>query len=163
MNAGAMGGAVFETVELVRVMDYEGEIHEKTPNEMQVSYRSCSTLRTHVALSAVLKGRVEAKDQIESRMTAFSQKRWKSQPAAPSAGCVFKNPVSVLAGKLIDELGLKGFRVGGAVVSEEAGNFIINAGKASAKDFLQLIEVVGERAGAARQIRLETEVEIVGE
>jgi len=96
-------------------------------------------------------------------MQTFSQKRWTSQPAAPSAGCIFKNPKVVPAGKLIDELGLKGTRVGGAVVSDAHGNFIVNEGDATAKDVLALIDIVKQRARAARGIELETEVEIIGE
>jgi UDP-N-acetylenolpyruvoylglucosamine reductase len=96
-------------------------------------------------------------------MAQFSQKRWESQPAAPSAGCIFKNPKSIPAGKLIDELGLKGTRVGGAMVSDVHGNFIVNQGNATAQDVLGLIEIVKQRAKAARGIELETEVEILGE
>ncbi len=96
-------------------------------------------------------------------MKAFSEKRWASQPAAPSAGCMFKNPDRIPAGKLIDELGLKGTRVGGAVVSAEHGNFIVNDGKATARDVLELIAILQQRAKAARGIELQTEVEIIGE
>jgi UDP-N-acetylenolpyruvoylglucosamine reductase len=96
-------------------------------------------------------------------MSAFSQKRWASQPAAPSAGCAFKNPPSVPAGKLIDELGMKGVRVGGAVVSQEHGNFIVNDGNATARDVLELIALLQAKAKAARGIELHTEVEIIGE
>jgi UDP-N-acetylenolpyruvoylglucosamine reductase len=96
-------------------------------------------------------------------MSAFSQKRWTSQPAAPSAGCMFKNPPSIPAGKLIDELGLKGARVGGAVVSQEHGNFIVNDGNATARDVLELIEILKAKAKAGRGIELQTEVEIIGE
>jgi UDP-N-acetylenolpyruvoylglucosamine reductase len=96
-------------------------------------------------------------------MNEFSRKRWKSQPAAPSAGCMFKNPPSMSAGKLIDELGLKGTRAGGAVVSAEHGNFLVNDGSATARDVLELIEVIRQRVRAERGIELETEVEIVGE
>ena len=102
-------------------------------------------------------------DEIEQRMKAFSQKRWDSQPAAPSAGCCFKNPVQIPAGRLIDELGLKGMRVGGAMVSLEHGNFIINDGTATARDVLELIAVLKSRAQTERGIELHTEVEIVGE
>jgi UDP-N-acetylenolpyruvoylglucosamine reductase len=100
---------------------------------------------------------------VEKRMKNFSEKRWESQPAAASAGCIFKNPGAMPAGKLIDELGLKGLRVGGAVVSQEHGNFIINEGNATAKDVLELIEMIRERVHAEREIELETEVEIIGE
>jgi UDP-N-acetylenolpyruvoylglucosamine reductase len=96
-------------------------------------------------------------------MKTFSSRRWDTQPAAPSAGCIFKNPVSVPAGKLVDELGLKGTRVGDAVVSDVHGNFIINDGDATARDVLELIEVIKQHARTSREIELETEVEIVGE
>ncbi len=96
-------------------------------------------------------------------MKAFSEKRWASQPAAPSAGCMFKNPVPIPAGKLVDELGLKGARVGGAVVSAEHGNFIVNDGSATARNVLDLIDLLKQRAKTERGIELETEVEIIGE
>ena len=96
-------------------------------------------------------------------MNAFSAKRWDSQPAAPSAGCCFKNPATIPAGRLIQELGLKGYRIGGAMVSLEHGNFIVNDGSATAKDVLALIVLIRERARTERGIELQTEVEIVGE
>jgi len=76
---------------------------------------------------------------------------------------MFKNPASVPAGKLIDELGLKGTKVGGAMVSLEHGNFLVNDGSATARDVLKLIEVIRSRARSERGINLETEVEIIGE
>jgi UDP-N-acetylmuramate--alanine ligase len=163
MNAGAMGGATFDVVESVRLMDFEGDVHELAPGEMSVAYRGCATLKNHIALSAVLKGRPDSPESIAQRMNTFSQKRWASQPAAPSAGCLFKNPRSIPAGRLIDELGLKAARVGGAVVSREHGNFIVNEGNATARDVLELIAMVRARAKAVRGIELETEVEIIGE
>ena len=120
-------------------------------------------MRTHIALAAVLRGHPGQREAIEQRMNESSRKRWQSQPAAPSAGCMFKNPASIPAGKLIDELGLKGTRVGGAVVSAEHGNFIVNDGSATARDVLELIEIIRQRARAERGIELETEVEVVGE
>lgn len=163
MNAGAMGSAVFELVQTVRLMDSAGRVLERTPDQMQVNYRSCALLKTHIALGAVLRAQTGQRKDIEQRMNQFSRKRWQSQPAAPSAGCIFKNPLTVPAGKLIDELGLKGTRVGGAVVSAEHGNFIINDGSATACDVLQLIQLIRDRAKADRGIDLETEVEILGD
>jgi UDP-N-acetylenolpyruvoylglucosamine reductase len=163
MNAGAMGNATFDVVEFVRLMDFDGNVQELVPEEMVVKYRGCDTLKNHIALGAVLKGRADSPESIAQRMSAFSQKRWASQPAAPSAGCAFKNPPSTPAGRLIDELGLKGARVGGAVVSREHGNFIVNDGNASARDVLELISLLQAKAKAARGIELHTEVEIVGE
>ncbi len=163
MNAGAMGAATFEIVESVRTMDHRGNISEKMAGEFAVKYRSCPELKTHIALSAVLLGHADSREAIERRMNDYSRKRWSSQPAAPSAGCMFKNPETIPAGKLIDELGLKGTRVGGAVVSAEHGNFIVNDGGATAVDILTLIETIRERIRAERGIEMQTEVEIIGE
>jgi UDP-N-acetylenolpyruvoylglucosamine reductase len=186
MNAGAMGGATFDAVESVRLMKVTRlggggaaappcvaaathspksncAIVELAPKEMAVEYRGCAALKTNIALGAVFKCRPAPRREIEQRMNAFSEKRWESQPAAPSAGCAFKNPPTIPAGKLIDELGLKGTRVGGAVVSAEHGNFIVNDGKATARDVLELIAILQARVKEARGIELETEVEIIGE
>jgi len=163
MNAGAMGGATFDAVESVRVMDFDGNVSEMSPKEMAVDYRSCAALKEHIALGAVFRCQTLPRAEIEQRMKAFSEKRWGSQPAAPSAGCIFKNPGAIPAGRLVDELGLKGARVGGAVVSAEHGNFIVNDGKATARDVLELISILKARAKAERGIELHTEVEIIGE
>lgn len=163
MNAGAMGNAIFDRVQKVRFVDMNGHPHEVDAAALHAAYRSCPGLRDRVAVSASLQGTAGERSVIDSRMRQFSEKRWSSQPAAPSAGCVFKNPATVAAGRLVDELGLKGLRVGGAVVSKEHGNFIVNDGTATAEDILRLIEELRERVWSARQIRLETEVQIVGE
>ena len=128
-----------------------------------MSYRQSPTLKTHIAMSAVFHGEPAPRADIEDRMLRFSQIRWKSQPAAPSAGCAFKNPAAIPAGKLIDQLGLKGTRVGGASVSTTHGNFIVNDGGATARDVLELIDLIRKRAHDQRGINLETEIEIIGE
>jgi UDP-N-acetylenolpyruvoylglucosamine reductase len=163
MNAGAMGCAMLDTVESVRLMGFDGTVHERSAQELAAVYRSCPSLKTHIALAAVLRGQSGSRETIEQLMNEYSRKRWKSQPAAPSAGCIFKNPASIPAGRLIDELGLKGTRVGGAVVAAEHGNFIVNTGTATARDILDLIKIIQQRVRAERGIELETEVEIVGE
>jgi UDP-N-acetylmuramate--alanine ligase len=163
MNAGAMGGWMFDVVEAIRFMDYTGGIHERKASEVNVEYRGCPLFKNHIALGAVLKGEPAPRELIEQRMAASNEKRWTSQPRKPSAGCIFKNPKTIPAGKLIDELGLKGTRVGGAVVSDVHGNFIVNEGNATAQDVLGLIEIVRQRAKSSRGIELETEVEILGE
>jgi UDP-N-acetylenolpyruvoylglucosamine reductase len=163
MNAGAMGGAMFDAVTAVRVMDYGGQVSEMAPADMAVAYRGCATLKSLVALAAELRGLPDSVESIAQRMSAFSQKRWSSQPAAPSAGCMFKNPPAIPAGKLIDELGLKGASVGGARVSREHGNFLVNDGHATAADVLALIGLLQARARAERGVELHTEVEIIGE
>ena len=163
MNAGAMDGWMFDVVESLRYMDVNGQAHEEPAAAVKVEYRSCPLLKDNIAMGAVLKGHPAARDVVEKRMKAFSQKRWDSQPAAPSAGCIFKNPGTIPAGRLIDELGLKGARVGDAMVSLEHGNFIINEGHASAKDVLELIETVRTQAKAKRGIELELEVQVIGD
>jgi UDP-N-acetylenolpyruvoylglucosamine reductase len=163
MNAGAMGGSMFDVVVSVRLMEFSGQVQERTAASMQVAYRACSTLQSAIALGALLRGKKEARETIEQHLNEFSRRRWKSQPAASSAGCMFKNPITVPAGKLIDELGLKGTRVGGAMVSLEHGNFLVNDGTATARDVLDLIELIRSRARADRGIELQTEVEIIGD
>ena len=164
MNAGAMGAWTFDSVETLRYMDRSGNVHERPASEVPVEYRSCPLLRTHIALGAVLRATPADAETIRVRMDGFSRKRWESQPNEPSAGCTFKNPLPTLpAGRLIDELGLKGTRIGDAMVSPVHANFFVNLGNATARDVLALIEVVRERARAARGIELETEVEILGE
>jgi UDP-N-acetylenolpyruvoylglucosamine reductase len=163
MNAGAMGQVMFAVVESVRLMDRAGGLREALPGELSVSYRCCAALQDHLALGATLRGVAGQREEIEARMAEFSRKRWDSQPAAPSAGCIFKNPGGIPAGRLIDELGLKGVRIGGAIVSAEHGNFIVNDGTATARDVLELIELLRRRAMEERGIRLLTEVEIVGQ
>ncbi|PYM16092.1 MAG: UDP-N-acetylmuramate--alanine ligase, partial [Verrucomicrobia bacterium] len=163
MNAGAMGSWMFDVVETIRFMDCAGQAHERKASEVNVEYRGCPLFKNHIALGATLEGEPATREVVEQRMQTFSRKRWTSQPAASSAGCIFKNPGPIPAGKLIDELGLKGMRVGGAAVSDVHGNFIVNQGNATAKDVLALIEIVRQRAKAARGIDLETEVEILGE
>lgn len=163
MNAGAMGSWSFEVVESLRFMDYTGQIFERPVAEVPTEYRACPLLKNHIALGVVFKCRPTTREEVEQRMNAFSAKRWASQPAAPSAGCCFKNPGTISAGRLIQELGLKGFRVGGAMVSLEHGNFIVNDGSATAKDVLDLMALIRERARTEGGIELQPEVEIVGE
>lgn len=163
MNAGAMGSQTFDVVESVRVMDFDGNVLEMSPGEMAVAYRGCAVLNNHIALRAVFRCKTLPRSEIERRMKAFSEKRWESQPSAPSAGCIFKNPEKIPAGRLVEELGLKGARVGGAVVSAEHGNFIVNDGRATARDVLELISILKAKAKSERGIELQTEVEIVGE
>jgi UDP-N-acetylenolpyruvoylglucosamine reductase len=140
-----------------------GHIHEFKKDEIEINYRNVPHFQTHIAVSAILKGTPSSKEEINEKLKAYSSKRWTSQPAAPSAGCTFKNPGPLPAGKLIDELGLKNLSVGPARVSEVHGNFIVNDGGATADDVLQLIALIQNRAREARQIDLHTEVIVLGE
>lgn len=162
MNAGAMGAQTFDQVVRVRFCDQDGNIFTKTPAEMEIHYRSVPMLRQNYALSAVLKGRTASREDIDRRIESSVAKRRESQPVAASAGCIFKNPGSIPAGRLIEELGFKNFSVGRARVSEVHGNFIVNDGGATAEEILTLIEEIQAAAGRERGITLETEVQIVG-
>ena len=162
MNAGAMGKQTFDVVEWVRYVSLTGEIYDAAAHTVPVRYRSCPLFANHVVLAAILRGQKTVRAEIDARLREFEQKRWASQPAKPSAGCVFKNPGTIPAGKLIDELGLKGTAVGGARVSERHGNFIVNEGGATAGDVLALMEKICVRARQERGIELEPEVQILG-
>ncbi|MFO1459604.1 MAG: UDP-N-acetylmuramate dehydrogenase [Verrucomicrobiota bacterium] len=164
MNAGAMGRWTFDVVEQMRVMDRYGAVRDLDRSAIPVEYRSCPLLRDECAVSALLKGNPAPPDEVRERMDTYSRKRWESQPNQPSAGCTFKNPSpSMPAGRLIDELGLKGTRVGDAMVSDVHANFFVNMGRATSRDVLSLIELVRSRVREARGVNLETEVEVIGE
>jgi UDP-N-acetylmuramate--alanine ligase len=163
MNAGAMGAQTFENVVSVRYLDPNGQAHTKTRDELEVYYRNFPLLEKNFAVSAVFRGQPAPLEEIVRKLEASQQKRRSSQPAAKSAGCIFKNPDSCPAGKLVEELGLKNSHVGKARVSEVHGNFIVNDGGATAAEMLELIEQIKATALAKRGIELETEVQIVGE
>lgn len=163
MNAGAMGAQTFEHIVRIRYLDAEGNAHTKTPAELEINYRHVPSLDHNYAVSAVFRGTSAAPEEIARRLEESQEKRRTTQPSAKSAGCIFKNPASIPAGKLVDELGLKNSRVGQARVSEVHGNFIINEGGATAADVLELIERIKDVARTQRGVELETEVQIVGE
>jgi UDP-N-acetylenolpyruvoylglucosamine reductase len=164
MNAGAMQSWTFDVVERLRYVTRDASVRDVPVAEVPFTYRSCPLLRDAIAVGAMLRATVTDPETVKARMDAYSRKRWDSQPNQPSAGCTFKNPSPTQpAGKLIDELGLKGTRVGGAMVSDVHANFFVNLGNATAGDVLALIELVKARVREARGIELETEVEIVGE
>src|SRR5207245_3534460 len=163
MNAGAMGAQTFENVTRVRYLDAEGNSHVKNRDELEVFYRRFPLLEKNFDVSATFCGQPAERAEIDTRLRESQEKRRTTQPVAKSAGCIFKNPSSIPAGKLVDELGLKNSRVGNARVSEVHGNFIVNDGGATAADMLRLIEQIKSAARAKRGIELETEVEIVGE
>jgi UDP-N-acetylenolpyruvoylglucosamine reductase len=163
MNAGAMESWTFETVESVRVMNRKGKVSEVARNEFEVKYRKVPRLVEDIAVGAVLHGKPGNPEEIAEKLKSYSRKRWDSQPAAPSAGCIFKNAEKIPAGKLIEELGLKDTSVGGARISPVHGNFIVNQGGAKAVDVLALMDQVRARARTDRGIELEPEVIVVGE
>src|SRR2546425_1489382 len=163
MNAGAMGSETFENVVRIRYLDSEGNAYVKDRNELEVFYRRFPLLENNFAISATFHADPAERAKIDSRLRESQEKRRTTQPIAKSAGCIFKNPDSIPAGKLVDELGLKNSRVGNARVSDVHGNFIVNDGGATAAEMLELIAKIKATARSKRGIELETEVEIVGE
>jgi UDP-N-acetylenolpyruvoylglucosamine reductase len=163
MNAGAMGGWMFDVVEEVRLMTLAGEVQTLKRSAMSAGYRECRDLLEAIALGALLKPASQAGSETVSRqLDVYRRQRHETQPREPSAGCVFKNPPGNSAGKLIEELGLKGERVGDAEVSAVHANFIINRGQATSADIITLMRRVRERVRQARAITLEPEVLLYG-
>jgi len=162
MNAGAMGIQMFDQVVRLTCCDPDGNLRSLTPEQVDIHYRNIPTLKELYAVSATLKGHPATVEEIQRELSASEVKRKESQPIAASAGCIFKNPGGIAAGKLIDELGLKNFTVGKARVSEVHGNFIVNDGGATAEEVLTLIEEIQAAARHDRGIELETEVQIIG-
>jgi len=163
MNAGAMGIEMFDQVVRVTFLDEDGVIRTRERDEILAQYRNVPELRRNFALQAVFKGKRDTPENIKHRWEESREKRKSSQPVAASAGCTFKNPEEIPAGKLIESLGLKGERRGNAAVSEIHANFLVNEGRASASDVLALIETIRNHAREKHQITLEPEIKILGE
>jgi UDP-N-acetylenolpyruvoylglucosamine reductase len=164
MNAGAMGGWMFDVVEEVRIMSLAGEMRTMKKAEMHVDYRHCAELHDAIALGAVLRPAASAgSTDIRRQIDVYQKKRVESQPREPSAGCIFKNPPGNSAGRLIDEAGLKGERVGDAEVSTVHANFIVNRGHATSADIIGLVRKIRARVKSAKGVDLEPEVLLYGQ
>ena len=163
MNAGAMGGWMFDVVEEVQLITLGGELRTMKKSEMHVDYRHCAELHHAIALGALLRPAASADTEAVSRqIDVYRRKRQESQPRDPSAGCIFKNPPGGSAGKLIDLSGLKGERVGDAEVSTVHANFIVNRGDATSADLIELVRRVRARVRQAQGVELEPEVLLYG-
>ena len=164
MNAGTEVGAAWDVVEGVRLLLSNGECVDVRPKDVAVGYRFAALPEHSVVLEATL--RAERGDPIEVReeVRQLYRCRRAQQPLAyPNAGSIFKNPPGERAGRLIDQLGLKGYRIGDAQVSIKHANFIVNRGQAAVLDVLALIEEVKHQVYTHTGILLEEEVRIVGE
>lgn len=163
MNAGAMGGWMFDVVEEVQMISLNGDVRSMRRDQMHVDYRHCAELEQAIALSAVLRpASASQAEAIARQIDVYKDKRQKSQPREPSAGCIFKNPPGDSAGRLIDVSGLKGERIGDAEVSTVHANFIVNRGEATSEDVIALVRRVRARVEAAQGVRLEPEVLLYG-
>ena len=165
MNAGAYNGEIAGVTESVEVMEPDGRCRVYNREEMAFGYRT-SIVKTKpcVVLSTVLKLKKGDRSEISATMQELSAKRREKQPLEyPSAGSVFKRPEGHFAGKLIEDAGLKGLRVGGAEVSPKHAGFIVNVGGATARDVLELIERIREKVYAMSGVTLECEIRTIGE
>jgi UDP-N-acetylmuramate dehydrogenase len=163
MNAGGKWGVASERIEKVRVVGHGGVVREMTAAQCRFGYRT-SALDDCVVAEVVFRlPKVDVEDY-RRRIEAIHAEKAALQPlSAHSAGCVFKNPPAGSAGRLVDECGMKGVRVGGAQVSTVHGNFIVNTGGATALDVLELIDRVREAVDRRAGVALELEVEVWGE
>lgn len=162
MNAGAYGGDLESVCREVELMDFRGNLYTRTGEEMDFSYRhSCLETEPAIVVSAVLELEPGKEEDIRGRMKELQTKRLASQPLnLPSAGSAFKRPAGGYAAALIEQAGLKGFRVGDAAISEKHAGFAVNLGGATAADVKKLLEEVSRRVEAHSGIRLEPEIRI---
>lgn len=165
MNAGAYGGEMKQVVKSVRLMTPDGEILEKSAEEMHFSYRhSLVKEQPLIVLGAVMVLETGEQAAIQAKMEELAFARRGKQPLEyPSAGSTFKRPEGHFAAKLIDEAGLRGFSVGDAQVSEKHCGFVVNRGNASAADIYALIREVQEKVRESSGVTLEPEVVLVGD
>ena len=164
MNAGAFGGEIKDVIELIAITDSGGVLKTFSHEQLNFRYRNLVLPADAVITGGSFRLRRGDQRKIGDRINTIIQERAKKHPLEfPNAGSIFKNPVDCPAGRLIEELGLKGVSIGDAQVSEKHGNFIVNRKKATAADILSLIEMVRRTVFEKTGRTLETEVKVVGE
>ena len=163
MNAGAYGGEIKDVLSCVTSADRHGRQHVHTREDLELGYRTSVFHRVEeIVLSGIFQLQKGDPDEIRAKMDEILQRRKDKQPLNfPSAGSTFKRPEGYFAGALIEQCGLKGFRIGGAEVSEKHAGFVINRGGASAKDVLTLIETIRDTVFQQTGVMLEPEIRIV--
>ena len=159
MNAGAMGQEFCDRIVELVALDLTGKVHRFSNEELNYSYRNCSSVEDLIVISVVVEatGKTDP-NLIAQAIEANRSKRLASQPAEPSAGCMFKNPDGDYAGRLIETAGLKGVRVGNARVSEKHANFLVTEKHAKAEDVVSLLQHVKDRVKSVHGVTLEQEI-----
>lgn len=165
MNAGAHGKEMKDIVKIVKCIDYQGQEKEFTNQELQFSYRSSIFQKEKYIITEVIMELKKGKEEeIKAKMEEYATYRRQKQPFEyPSAGSTFKRGVNFITAKLIEEAGLKGYKIGDAQISTKHSGFIINKGEATAKDVLKLAEYVRDTIYKKFQKEIELEIEIMGE
>jgi len=163
-NSGAFGYEIKDVIEFVEIIDSAGLRRVLKKNDIVFGYRYSSISRDDIVLSAGIRLSRDSIDIVSKKIDEFMKIKSERQPLwERSAGCVFKNPPNFSAGKLIEDAGCKGLRIGDVEVSRVHANFFINKGRATASDFIRLIEEVKDRVYKKFDINLETEIKIIGE
>lgn len=164
MNAGAYGGEIGDLIESVTYLSEAGTLVAAGREELSFGYRHSSFREDGgIILSCVLVLSKGSEEEIREKMQELKQKRIEKQPLSyPSAGSAFKRPEGYFAGALIEEAGLKGFRIGGAGISEKHAGFLVNYGGATAKDVLAVIRHVQEKVMEKSGVFLEPEIRMIG-
>lgn len=164
MNAGAYGGEMKDVLKWVKVLDNNGEMKTLKAEELELGYRTSIIVKEKmIVLEACIELHEGNRDEIEMHMKELMAKRKEKQPLEyPSAGSTFKRPEGYFAGKLIQDAGLKGYRVGGAMVSEKHSGFVINYDNATATDIINLMKDVRKKVYEEFQVTLEPEVKFLG-
>jgi UDP-N-acetylmuramate dehydrogenase len=164
MNAGAYGGEIKDICTLVRLLNPGEGIRTVTRDSLDFSYRNLDLPAETIIIGAAFHLRRGEGEKIAGRVLEIIALRREKHPLEfRNAGSVFKNPAAVPAGRLIEEAGLKGMRIGDAQISEKHGNFIVNRGEATAEEIIRLIEKIQKRVFKMTGYALETEVRIIGE
>jgi UDP-N-acetylmuramate dehydrogenase len=163
MNAGAFGGETWDRVESVQTIDREGRLTLHARSAFEIGYRDVSGIDAAWFVSATFSFDSAQVGEAAAMQRMLSQRSDTQPLGRPTAGSVFRNPPGAHAGLLIEQAGLKGCRVGGALVSDKHANFIVNTGEASAADIESLIRRIQERVRDVSGVLLETEVRIIGE
>ena len=165
MNAGAHGKEIKDIVKTVTVMDYNGNIKQMQNEEMQFEYRNSIIAKEKIiVLEAVLELQKGNKEEIQNKMKEYANWRREKQPLEyPNAGSTFKRGEGFVTAALIDECGLKGYKIGGAEVSTKHAGFVVNTGNATAKDVIELTNYIKEKVYEKFQKNIELEIEVLGE
>ncbi|MEW6215433.1 MAG: UDP-N-acetylmuramate dehydrogenase [Nitrospirota bacterium] len=162
-NAGAFGYEIKDVIISVSIVNAEGKLERFGTERIEFGYRKSSILPVELLLDAEIRLKKDRKEDVSAKVEDFLKRKQKSQPILePSAGCVFKNPSGLSAGKLIDEAGCKGLRIGDVEVSNIHANFFTNKGRANASDFIRLMQEVAFRVKERFGVVLEPEIKIVG-
>ncbi len=163
MNAGAFGEEIGPRVREIRLVSQRGQLTVRDRSQLRFSYRDLNLEAGVVITNVLFRLDRDTPETVSAKIAGCLRKRKETQPREyPSAGSIFKNPLNDYAGLLIERAGLKGKRIGGAMISNKHANFIVNKGGATAMDILTLINLAREEVRKTAGVQLELEIKVVG-